>query len=216
MSSTTLILRLGDGSTASQTATLPMRTRMMVSRLRLSVMLRRPFLTVLTGGAWPNNNDEHPIAQSLPIPIGLNNHRQTFGIPAYEPKTSLSDRPGMLVPALRGSSASSSLRRASYAERDRVRPVDPGALDFAVDDEYDDDVDSDPETGGKARQRALRILKARNEMPPAGELIPLLVFLSSVGSSQLTTSPHRHVEKSGLITTILAQRTPLTTTRHLS
>ncbi|TBU49005.1 hypothetical protein BD309DRAFT_852542 [Dichomitus squalens] len=125
---------------------------------------------------WPDRNDDHPIAQSLPIPIGLNHHRQIFGIPAYEPKTSLSDRPGLLVPALRNSSTSSSLRRASYAERDRVRPVDPGALDFAGDDddEYDDDVDSDPETGGKARQRALKILKARNELPAAGELIPFL------------------------------------------
>ncbi|KAM5531923.1 hypothetical protein V8D89_014393 [Ganoderma adspersum] len=118
---------------------------------------------------WSNGNGEHAIAQSLPIPIGLNQRMQGFGKTAFQPKTSLSDRPGLLVPALH--QTSSSLRRASYAERDRVRPVDPGALDFAGDDDDDDDdddVDSDPETGGKARQRALKILKARNEMPAAG------------------------------------------------
>ncbi|KAI0650239.1 hypothetical protein C8Q79DRAFT_998129 [Trametes meyenii] len=107
---------------------------------------------------------DHPVAASLPIPIGpLGQHLQTFGIPSYQPKTSLSDRPGVLVPALRNGSSAS-------VRRERVRAIDPGALDFAVDDDGgdDDDVESDPETGGKARQRALRILKARDEMPPAG------------------------------------------------
>ena len=84
----------------------------------------------------------------------------------------------MLVPALRtNNNTSASLRRASYAERDMLRPVDPGALDFTADadDDEDEDVPSDPETGGKARQRALRILKARNEMPAAGTSSSLLV-----------------------------------------
>ncbi|KAL1937721.1 hypothetical protein VTO73DRAFT_12874 [Trametes versicolor] len=114
--------------------------------------------------------DNHQIAQSLPIPIGpLGQHGHTFGIPPYQPKTSLSDRPGVLVPPLRNGSTASSLRRQSYAERDRVRPIDPGALDFAVDEDgAEEDVESDPETGGKARQRALKILKARDEMPAAG------------------------------------------------
>ncbi|KAI0824728.1 hypothetical protein BC628DRAFT_1538167 [Trametes gibbosa] len=106
-------------------------------------------------------NGDHQIAQSLPIPIGpLGQHRQTFGIPSYQPKTSLSDRPGMLVPPLRN--GSTSYRRPS------VRALDPGALDFAVDEDGVDDVESDPETGGKARQRALKILKARDELPAAG------------------------------------------------
>ncbi|KAI0637989.1 hypothetical protein C8Q77DRAFT_1153680 [Trametes polyzona] len=113
--------------------------------------------------------DNQPIAQSLPIPIGpLGQHMQSLGVPSYQPKTSLSDRPGVLVPPLRNGNPAS-LRRASYADRDRARAIDPGALDFAVDeDEVEDDVDSDPETGGKARQRALKILKARDEMPAAG------------------------------------------------
>ncbi|CDO71394.1 hypothetical protein BN946_scf184908.g152 [Trametes cinnabarina] len=115
---------------------------------------------------WAN---EQPIAQSLPIPIGpIGQHGPSFGRPSYQPKTSLSDRPGVLVPALRNGS-SSSLRRASYAERDRKRSIDPGALDFAVDNDVaDEDVESDPETGGKARQRALKILQARDDMPAAG------------------------------------------------
>ena len=79
----------------------------------------------------------------------------------------------MLVPALRNNTTSSSVRRASYAERDRVRPVDPGAFAFtAEDDDDEEEVESDPETGGKARQRALKILKARNEMPAAGASSP--------------------------------------------
>lgn len=145
---------------------------------------------------WSNGNDEHAIAQSLPIPIGLNQRMQGFGRTAFQPKTSLSDRPGLLVPALH--QTSSSLRRASYAERDRVRPVDPGALDFAGDDDYDDDdVDSDPETGGKARQRALKILKARNEMPAAGEHI--ITLFRGHPQMELTWGPGcRHVEKFGL------------------
>lgn len=88
----------------------------------------------------------------------------------------------MLVPALRtNNNTSASLRRASYAERDMLRPVDPGALDFTADadDDEDEDVPSDPETGGKARQRALRILKARNEMPAAGASpLPLVAHLN--------------------------------------
>ena len=114
---------------------------------------------------WTDGNDsyDHPIAQSLPIPIGLN-HPQTFGRPQYQLKTSLSDRPGMLVPELRTNS-SASVRRVSHVDRD------PGALDFvaADDDDDDDEVNSDPEMGGRSRQRALQILEARNELPPAGQ-----------------------------------------------
>lgn len=142
--------------------------------------LRRLCVSVLTSicpdDKWAEDN--HQIAQSLPIPIGpLGQHGHTFGIPPYQPKTSLSDRPGVLVPPLRNGSTASSLRRQSYAERDRVRPIDPGALDFAVDEDgAEEDVESDPETGGKARQRALKILKARDEMPAAGESLCLYPF----------------------------------------
>ena len=98
-------------------------------------------------------------------------------ISSYQPKTSLPERP---VSGLRnGASSSLSVRPASYAER--PRSMDPGALDFAVDaDAGDDDVESDPETGGKARQRALKILKAREEIPAAGEC-PSLSQMGALG-----------------------------------
>ncbi|KAI0327749.1 hypothetical protein GY45DRAFT_1327182 [Cubamyces sp. BRFM 1775] len=101
------------------------------------------------------------IARSPAIPIGPLG--RGMKISSYQPKASLPERP---VSGLRNGS-SSSLRHSSYAER--PRSMDPGALDFAVDaDVADDDVESDPETGGKARQRALKILKAREEIPAAG------------------------------------------------
>ena len=116
---------------------------------------------------------DHPIAQSMPIPIGpLGARGQTFGAPKYQPKTSLSDRPGILVPELRTGTdtAAASIRRASYVDRD------PGALDFIDDhDEDEDEEDSgDSESGNRARQRALKILKARNEMPAAGKFLTLV------------------------------------------
>lgn len=111
--------------------------------------------------------NESPISSSLPIPIAL---RDGFGAPSYQPKTSLTDRPGMLVPQFHNKVSSAAMRRAAYAERDRGRSIDPGALDFAPDsdDDEDDDPSADSSVGGRARQRALRILQTRNEVPAAG------------------------------------------------
>jgi len=109
-----------------------------------------------------------PIASSLPIAIG---HRNNFGAPSYHPKTSLTDRLGILVPQYHNNVSSAAMRRAAYAERDRGRSIDPGALDFTVDYDDDDDDDSsgaDTSAGGRARQRALKILQARNKVPAAG------------------------------------------------
>lgn len=97
---------------------------------------------------------------------------------SYQPKTSLAERPGILVPPLpqRGMS-SSALRKAAYAERDLSRSMDPGALDFATDeiDSNEDDESDDEvlqgvatESGGRGRKRALKILQARSEIPEAG------------------------------------------------
>jgi len=69
--------------------------------------------------------------------------------------------------------SSTALRKAVYAERDRTRSIDPGALDFAAEDEdeeSDDDV-SKSETayaGEKGRKRALKILQAFSELPEPG------------------------------------------------
>ncbi|KAH9927201.1 uncharacterized protein BXZ73DRAFT_102787 [Epithele typhae] len=116
--------------------------------------------------AYLASRGQHGIAQSLPIPIG------PLGRDGFEvqPKTSLADQSGLVVPALRNNT-STSLRRQSYAERERKRSIDPGALDFidSGDDDDDDDVEIvADEIGSKARQRALKIIEKRNEMPEAG------------------------------------------------
>ena len=82
--------------------------------------------------------------------------------------------------------SSTSIRKAKYAERDRARAVDPGALEFATieeeegdedeDEDEDDDEDEDEEKtltnhkifGERGRKLALKILKARNELPEDG------------------------------------------------
>ncbi len=115
------------------------------------------------------------IASSLPIPIApLKQGIARFGVPPKQPKTSLSDRPGVLVPPLHKES-SAAIRRASYAERDRTRLIDPGTLDFTAEEDEDEDEEVDPDLGsigGKGRQSALKILKARNEVPAEGEIYP--------------------------------------------
>ncbi|TFK55461.1 hypothetical protein OE88DRAFT_1651775 [Heliocybe sulcata] len=129
------------------------------------------------------SNDKSPsglksprLGSSMPIAIGpLSGSKKVLGIPSYQPKTSLSDRPGLMVPVLRPpqtkrSDTSAALRKASYAERDRMRERDPGALDFTTEDVGEEE-DSDPENvagpGSLGRQRALKILEARSKVPSA-------------------------------------------------
>lgn len=120
-----------------------------------------------------------PMAGSLPIAIGpLSQTRPALSLASYKPKTSLADQPGILVPPLqvgRTINSSAALRKAAYAERDRSRSFDPGALDFETEvDEGDEASDDDssktdpPEIGERGRRRALRILQARSELPEAG------------------------------------------------
>ncbi|THH31306.1 hypothetical protein EUX98_g2884 [Antrodiella citrinella] len=115
-----------------------------------------------------NLTSNEPIAHSLPIAIApLSEHKLKFGVPSYQPKTSLSDRPGVLVPPLR-KTQSEALKRASYAERDRARSIDPGTLDFTAEEEEKDDPEEEDvvenvEVGGRGRQHALKILEARSE-----------------------------------------------------
>ncbi|KAI0921652.1 hypothetical protein AcW1_004437 [Taiwanofungus camphoratus] len=112
-----------------------------------------------------SSRGEAPISSSLPIPISHN--QQTFNI-LYQPKTSLTERPGVLVPPLRRVSPRS-VRRAVYAERDRTRSIDPGALDFTSDvDDRDDEADVNTGLEVGSRARALRILESRDALPAAG------------------------------------------------
>ncbi|KAF9226833.1 hypothetical protein BS17DRAFT_776189 [Gyrodon lividus] len=125
---------------------------------------------------WPHGPPGFPA--SLPIDIGpLSHRREPLSLASYQPKTSLSDRAQTIVSALPDSRrhASSILRRASYAERDRSRAMDPGALDFTTEDGRDEEEESDGEPSkpdladeGRGRQRALKILEARSKIPEAG------------------------------------------------
>jgi len=122
------------------------------------------------------------IAASLPISIGpLSPTKETLSLASYQPKASLSNQSGILVPALRVRSksgsrqvASTAWRKAAYAQRDINRYTDPGPLDFAADEDDDED-DEDEESalasvdkGGRGRQRALKILQVRSEVPASG------------------------------------------------
>lgn len=72
--------------------------------------------------------------------------------------------------------SSAAIRKALYTERDRYRSMDPGALDFAT-EEDDEEAQSEEseaeqakadEVGEKGRKHALKILQARNELPAEG------------------------------------------------
>jgi len=69
------------------------------------------------------------------------------------------------------------IHNATYAERDRNRAMDPGALDFAIaeEDEEEDNGEGPKQASGestspgeKARKHALKILQARSELPEEG------------------------------------------------
>lgn len=106
----------------------------------------------------------------------------------------------MLVPPLRVSSHT--LRKASYAERDRTRELDPGALDFdleAVDE--DDEIEvSVADAGSTGRLHALKILQAREAIPAAGECIYYKTILQYMCIYPFTDDRcDRHVAKSGIM-----------------
>jgi hypothetical protein len=120
------------------------------------------------------------IAASVPISIGpLSPIKETLSLASYQPKASLSDRLGPAPPVRSklGSrqATSTALRKAAYAQRDLNRYADPGPLDFAADDGDEDDNEDEEEAtlatvdqGGRARQRALKILQVRSEVPASG------------------------------------------------
>ena len=102
------------------------------------------------------------------------------GTASLQPKTSLADRPGVLVPPLTTISeegdgdddkqkSAAARRREIYAERNRIREMDPGMLDFAdgsADETSTSDTDDEPSS--RSRQHALNIIKARNSVPAEG------------------------------------------------
>jgi len=116
------------------------------------------------------------IAASLPLSIGPLSQPKELSLASYQPKTSLCDQPDTLVSALQPRSklvSSAAWRKAAYAQRDRNRSTDPGPLDFAADEDDDEDNEDESERlsanqDGRGRQRALRILQVRSEVPASG------------------------------------------------
>jgi hypothetical protein len=143
-----------------------------------------PVLTsafVLGSGLVPYRHAD--IAASLPISIGpLSPTKEPLSLASYQPNPSLSNQPGVAVPTLRARSKSGSRpitsaawRKAAYAQRDLSRYTDPGPLDFAADEDDDEDHEDEEESalasankGGRGRQRALKILQIRSEVPASG------------------------------------------------
>ncbi|TFY54961.1 hypothetical protein EVJ58_g8549 [Rhodofomes roseus] len=108
--------------------------------------------------------ERNTVASSLPIPF-----MRDVPSASLQPKTSLTDRPGLLVPALRTSS-SVAVRRQVYAERDRNRQIDPGAFELhdVADDEEENDTGPHIPVGSLAEKRALQILEAADGVPSEG------------------------------------------------
>jgi hypothetical protein len=120
----------------------------------------------------PNKSDA-PFVGSLPIPIKFAKRPQTLSLASYKPQTSIPERP---VVDATSNTSTTALRKAVYAERDRSRSIDPGALDFEEEEEQDhlianeDDVKQNDtaDAGDRGRNQALKILQAGSEVPEAG------------------------------------------------
>jgi len=134
--------------------------------------------TFVLGAGWaPYRHAD--VAASLPISIGPHSPtKEPLSLASYQPKPSLSNQPGVTAPTLRARSKSGSRpvtsaawRKAAYAQRDLNRYTDPGPLDFAADEDDEDNEDEEESTldkGGRGRQRALKILQIRSEVPASG------------------------------------------------
>lgn len=123
---------------------------------------------------------------SMPIDIRpLSRPPQSLSLASYQPQT-LASAPGQSEsqnPQTPRAASSAAIRKAAYAERDRERAMDPGALDFAVEDGDDDGAEEDQNVSefdeegvdgagdlpiSSGRKNALKILKARSKIPEAG------------------------------------------------
>ncbi|KAJ7068736.1 hypothetical protein C8F01DRAFT_1018302 [Mycena amicta] len=110
------------------------------------------------------------IASSMPIAIRtLGRPPVHLSLASYRPEEALPPNQNQNRQAPSQPPAPGSLRSSMYAERDIHRAIDPGALDFAVDNgtilEEDEAEADDDDRLGRGRDRALRILQARNELP---------------------------------------------------
>ena len=115
---------------------------------------------------------------SLPIPIQLHKPHSPLSLASYQPRTLGAqmepDADAHVSPA-RKPMSSTAIRKAVYAERDLLRSMDPGTLDFAAEEDREDNEtdinDAVPDgtgVGGRGRTRALKILQSQSEIPEAG------------------------------------------------
>ena len=133
---------------------------MMVKTSPLHVLLNTETSSVVP------NMSHAPFIGSLPIPIKLPRRPQVLSLASYRPQTSI---PEPVVDTAPPNASTTALRKAAYAERDRSRSVDPGALDFEEEEEKGHhDVDDATDAGDRGRNRALKILQAGSEVPAAG------------------------------------------------
>ncbi|KAF9534113.1 hypothetical protein CPB83DRAFT_831272 [Crepidotus variabilis] len=119
-----------------------------------------------------------PVVGSLPVKIKKREAPKLLSLSSYvEPGAVPRDQhqPSSSAPPVNGKRPSAaSMRKAMYAEKDRARPMDPGVLDFVVEDDEEGDSLAEAELatakdeGEKARKQALMILQARSELPEEG------------------------------------------------
>lgn len=114
-----------------------------------------------------------PVVGSLPIKIRKIEPLKPLSLASYvgqdiQPQQAVST----LSTVLNGKKHSSTaFRKAAYMEKDRTRSIDPGPLDFVLEEEEaedEEDVASANDEGERARKQALRILEARSELPEEG------------------------------------------------
>lgn len=129
---------------------------------------------VCAGGKWDNPSQ---FATSLPVRIAAGPLAPSADL---EPKTSLHNEPGVLVPALRlGTQTTRQTRERTYALRDLARSVDPGpvlelqaAEDAAEDSDEDEDEEGDAlgemSSAERVRRRTMRIVQRQSGVPDAG------------------------------------------------
>ena len=134
----------------------------------------------LTDHAIDYNGVSQPISSSVPItiimrnqppetePLNLSSYRSKTNSRPNQPLSSNGDVPSL--PHGRKMPSSTSIRKAKYAERDRARAMDPGTLDFAtiVEEDEGETLTNQMISGERSRKLALKILKARNELPENG------------------------------------------------
>ncbi|KAF5363933.1 hypothetical protein D9756_000273 [Leucocoprinus leucothites] len=137
------------------------------------------------GGEYHHHN-RYGIPGSLPINIVSHiRPREVLSLASYQQKPSV-ERPQQAVAAATAPTGgapvqepkkptASAMRKATYAERDRSRLLDPGNLDFVAEvDEEDEEEQKDKKgvaqsvDGERGRHHALRILQARAELPEEG------------------------------------------------